>query len=465
MNEPPADALTDADLAACARVLGALARRPELADATDPRYGELGELSARLLRARRDHVRREARERDREVLDGAAIRSPVSPPALPGPAPLLPALAEPRTCYVCKALYARRHPFYACLCPACGDFNFARRQQTADLSGRVALLTGARVKIGYHLGLMLLRAGAAVIATTRFPRDAARRYAAEPDFAAWSDRLRIHAIDLRHLPAVEQFGASLRDALDRLDVVINNAAQTVRRPPAFYRHLLDGEGVDLLPRAQGLLAPPAAPAEAPTWGPLPALLSQFPLLPGEDGQDGAHFPPGAYDGDGQQIDLRGRNSWALELGEVELGELLEVHAVNCLAPFVLLRQLEPLLLRHPERAKYVVNVSAMEGHFNGGYKTGRHPHTNMAKAALNMLTRTSAGRYAKRGIYVNSVDTGWVTNEAPHPTATRMADEGFREPLDSIDGAARVLDPVFVGVRTGTNEFGKFWKDYRPIAW
>ncbi|MCI0455461.1 MAG: SDR family oxidoreductase, partial [Gemmataceae bacterium] len=198
---------------------------------------------------------------------------------------------------------------------------------------------------------------------------------------------------------------------------------------------------------------------------LPALLTQLPLLPGDERLDPSHFPPGWLDGNGQQVDLRPNNSWALELGEVPPLELLEVHAVNCLAPFLLLRRLEGLLFHETGRGRYVVNVSAMEGQLNATYKTGRHPHTNMAKAALNMLTRTCAGPYAERGVYMNSVDTGWVTNEAPHPTAERMAAEGFREPLDVIDGAARVLDPIFSGLTTGRNEHGKFWKDYRPIEW
>src|SRR5262249_53439707 len=109
---------------------------------------------------------------------------------------------------------------------------------------------------------------------------------------------------------------------------------------------------------------------------------------------------------------RPTNSWALDLGGVSPLELLEVHAVNCLAPFLLLRRLEPLLFAGPDRPRHVVNVSAMEGQLSAE-KTGRHPHTNMAKAALNMITRTCAKPCAERGVYINSVDTGWVTNEAP----------------------------------------------------
>ncbi|HEX5819701.1 MAG TPA: oxidoreductase, partial [Gemmatimonadales bacterium] len=96
---------------------------------------------------------------------------------------------EPQNCYVCKQDYSTIHHFYDQLCPSCSDLNFRKRTELADLRGRVALLTGGRVKIGYQAGLKLLRAGAHLLVTTRFPRDSARRYAAEPDFEEWGHRL------------------------------------------------------------------------------------------------------------------------------------------------------------------------------------------------------------------------------------------------------------------------------------
>ncbi len=242
--------LTDSELAACLKVLQALTRRPELCD-VDARLAEVRNHAARLVRAARKEQQRETRTRDRELLDSAGIRSDL-PPAPSANAPLL---SEPRRCYVCKQPYTRLHFFYDALCPACGDLNHGKRLQTANMNGMVALLTGGRVKIGYHTAVKLLRAGASLIVTTRFPGDAARRYAREDDFDAWGDRLEIHALDLRHLPAVERFASDLTGRLGRLDVVINNAAQTVRRPPAFYRHLIDGErNAALPPAAQKLLA-------------------------------------------------------------------------------------------------------------------------------------------------------------------------------------------------------------------
>jgi NAD(P)-dependent dehydrogenase (short-subunit alcohol dehydrogenase family) len=243
--------------------------------------------------------------------------------------------------------------------------------------------------------------------------------------------------------------------VDRLDVIVNNAAQTIRRPAGYYRELVEAEK-RALPEGQArLLARPGLSA---------AELTQLPLLPEDRQTDLAAFPTGQRDRYGRPVDLRERTSWLLELPEVELGELLEVHAVNCLAPFALLRCLDGLLMRAAPAPRFVVNVASLEGNFAGG-KSGKHPHTNMSKAALNMITRTCAESYARRGIFINSVDPGWVSNEAPAERAGAMEREGFREPLDLTDAAARILDPVFTGIETGRPEFGKLFKDYRPAPW
>ena len=179
------------------------------------------------------------------VLPGSgAADCPLEPPRPHAGPPLAeagPELHAPRKCYVCKREYRRIHRFYDQLCGACGDENEARREATADLRGRVALVTGARVKIGYQAALLLLRAGCTVVACTRFPRDAAARYAREPDFEAWRDRLLVHGVDLRHTPSVEHLCHWLEGTLPRLDFQIHNACQTVRRPPGFYTHLIDDE--------------------------------------------------------------------------------------------------------------------------------------------------------------------------------------------------------------------------------
>ncbi|MFZ4811219.1 MAG: SDR family NAD(P)-dependent oxidoreductase [Ilumatobacteraceae bacterium] len=390
-------------------------------------------------------------------------------------------------CYVCKQGYHHIHTFYDQMCTACGDFNFAKRSETADLTGWVALLTGGRVKIGYQTGIKLLRAGSRLIVTTRFPRDAALRYAQESDVADWGHRLEVYGLDLRHTPSVEGFCAHLLETHDRLDVIINNACQTVRRPPDFYRHMMEVEaaaladmpgdvhrmlgayeglrGVDMLQPTDTALALEPTPSASLPGITRSAALSQAELL-ADDAEQPHLFPAGRLDADLQQVDLRDRNSWRLTLAEVSSVELLETQLVNTAAPFVLNARLKPLMLATPGRQKHIVNVSAVEGQFYRRMKTTRHPHTNMAKAALNMMTRTSAADYHADGIHMNSVDTGWVSDEDPaHIAERKLAEHHFHPPLGIVDGAARIVDPIISGVLTGEHVWGQFLKDYRPTAW
>ena len=503
------DRLSAEDLATALRLLAAVVDdRSLLATLGEEERARLLKLAGQVAMPDADakhRLRRELRQRDldrRRDADEAlrastgirALRAkpvfltPPMPPLLtsaqlpvpdadeePQAAVLEEALRKPRTCYTCKAEYTAVHAFYDQLCPACGDLNFSKRAPVQDLRGRVAIITGARVKIGYHAAILLLRNGCRVVVTTRFPRDCAARYAREPDFEAWRDSLSIYGLDLRHTPSVEAFARHMEQTLPHLDFLIQNACQTVRRPPEFYAHMIEAE--------EGALAqlPPAEAALVADYEALrrsvgvaglaaPAQLSQLDAEASTAITDPRSalvelFPRGVLDADLQQVDLRDRNSWRLSLDEVPTRELLEVLLVNAVGPFVLSGRLKSLMLRTPSRDKHIVQVSAMEGQFNRN-KTAKHPHTNMAKAALNMLTRTSAQEYVQDGIHMNSVDTGWITDEDPaHLAQHKIEMHRFSPPLDVVDGAARIVDPIFAGLASGEHAWGQFFKDYRPTYW
>jgi NAD(P)-dependent dehydrogenase (short-subunit alcohol dehydrogenase family) len=504
-NAAATPAITDDDVLICIRVLREIeADRGHLARLAPQRRRELLTLTGlvskperhdvtRLAKAFRRAKREAEKDHDRKLTEQAGLRvqrrsAQYAPLWLERPktADTRVQLLQERVCYICKQPFSAVHRYYDSMCDACGDFNYAKRTQSTDLDGRYALVTGARVKIGFQASLKLLRAGAHVVVTTRFPVDAADRYSKETDFSTFSDRLQIYGLDLRHTPSVEVFARFLADRLPRLDYILNNACQTVRRPAGFFQHLLAQETEsaaawqdpwrrslaghrelqrslsEQVPRAGSVIAAAQRTGEGLLHS---ALLSQRRYLD-EDYREGETlFPTGRYDEDRQQVDLREVNSWRLRLHEVETPELLEVQLVNAIAPYVLNARLKPLMLRTTGRHKHVVNVSAVEGQFYRTTKTDKHPHTNMAKAALNMMTRTSAPDYIKDGIHMNAVDTGWVTDEDPVGHATRKAGWGFAPPLDIIDGASRIVDPIFDGQLTGTHVWGQFLKDYKSAPW
>lgn len=411
-------------------------------------------------------------ERRRTLMEDRAIqattgmvqiqRDAVSAAALPAPdTGKERRLNTPEICYICKKEYTLVHFFYHLLCPDCAEMNYAMRNLSCDLTGRTAVITGGRVKIGHQTVLRLLRDGARVIVTTRFPFTAARRLHEEHDSASWLHRLNIYGLDLRNIPTVEAFAAHLAETESAIDILIHNAAQTIRRPNGFYAELLDQERnpQKMLPadvRALVIHESPPTTEIGDSTRLLPAVLpSVVDVLPANSMADNEEL-----------ADSRNVNSWLLRLDEVSAPEMLEVQLVNSVAPFLLNSRLKPLLMKSEHTRRFIVNVSAVEGQFSR-HKTVFHPHTNMAKAALNMMTRTSGEDYARDGIYMNSVDTGWVTDENPVPKRTKIQEtEGFFAPLDIVDGMARIYHPIAYGVtRADEPVFGKFLKDFVPCPW
>ncbi len=474
--------LTSEDIASCLKVLNSI----HVYDEADPDYVRVRRATGKMFKAVKRHrrvVKRDAvNEADRAVLAQTATAAPDriddetrgNKLSTSATGALAGTLIRARACYICKQHYTQVDAFYHQLCPECAAFSHGKRDARTDLTGRRALLTGGRAKIGMYIALRLLRDGAHTTITTRFPKDAARRFADMEDSAHWLHRLRIVGIDLRDPSQVIALTDSLNEA-GAMDIIINNAAQTVRRSPNAYKPLVDAE-LEPLPTDRPM-------PELVTFGhahdkhPL-ALASQVlehPVLAGDEISAlalsvGSASPDRmaagtAIDAGGLVPDKASVNSWTQVVDQVDPLEMLEVQLCNVTAPFLLVSRLRPAMRRSEAHRKYIVNVSAMEGQFSRAYKGAGHPHTNMAKAALNMMTRTSAQEMLDTdGILMTAVDTGWITDERPHYTKVRLAEEGFHAPLDLVDGAARVYDPIVRG-ESGEDQYGVFLKDYKPSNW
>ncbi|MCM6772332.1 SDR family NAD(P)-dependent oxidoreductase [Nocardia sp. CDC159] len=477
---PSPDSVIDpGELAVCLRVLEQAGRLDKDHPESVVVQRAVGHMFKKLKKRRRIEARDAVSDADRAVVAATATGSPNRIDDETAGIPLSSNAAgasagtfvRPRPCYICKQRYTRVDAFYHQLCPACAADNHAKRDARTDLSGRRALLTGGRAKIGMYIALRLLRDGAHTTVTTRFPNDAIRRFKAQPDSADWIHRLRIVGIDLRDPAQVVALADDVA-AAGPLDILINNAAQTVRRSPGAYSALVEAESG---PLPAGELPDTVSFGKTMQAHPTALTASLAPTLTAADITDlalvaGSATPERisrgvAIDAGGLVPDLAHTNSWVQTVGEVDATELLEVQLCNSVAPFILISRLRPALAASPARRKYVVNVSAMEGVFGRGYKGPGHPHTNMAKAALNMLTRTSATEmFEADRILMTAVDTGWITDERPHYTKVRLAEEGFHAPLDLVDGAARVYDPIVRG-ENGTDLYGCFLKDYAPSNW
>lgn len=503
----PADSsgIDPEDLTTTLRVLESL----HLVDPHHPDYIAVRQATAHMFKAakqaRRRELRAEVLEADQAVIAATATGAPhriddetqgKSLSSTTSHAVTAGTLRRAQSCYMCKQRFTQIDWFYHQLCPRCAAFSHHKRDARTDLTGRRALLTGGRAKIGMHIALRLLRDGANVTITTRFPTDAARRFMLHDESHQWLDRLTIIGIDLRDPAQVIRLADTVA-AEGPLDIVINNAAQTVRRSPGAYAPLIEAESHPLPdgPRPRTLHmgvsthVHPLALERSIEDNPLLLRATRLEGTVSEHTSSRAltatdvtqqalragsasierHKSGTAIDAGGLVPDTGRTNSWTHNVGEIDPLELLEVQLCNSTAPFILIDRLRPVLAQGSARAAshraYVVNVSAMEGVFGRRYKGPGHPHTNMSKAALNMVTRTSAEEmFETDQILMTSVDTGWITDERPHDTKIRLAEEGFHAPLDLVDGAARVYDPIVRG-EAGEDLYGVFLKDYRSADW
>jgi NAD(P)-dependent dehydrogenase (short-subunit alcohol dehydrogenase family) len=370
-------------------------------------------------------------------------------------------------CYVCRSNVVDRSKSH--FCDNCKDINKSKRTITAHLDDKIAIVTGGRVKIGFETAIRLLECNCTVIVTTRFVADAIDRFSKHPKYETFKSKLIIYPLDLRRKTHIDNFCNFMYKNFSKLDILINNAAQTIRRPKEFFEHLIKGEqeyskllgDIEKTTESNQLISVKHDESSLVLQNTYSDHL--FQVFNSLKSEDGSFFPPGKYDGNGEQIDLRTTNTWIKELGEIDTEECVECMTINALAPFHLNQCLKQLL-RNANGA-YIVNVSSMEGIFNMRNKTANHPHTNMAKSALNMMTRTSAKSYARDKIYMVGVDTGWITNEFPNEYESRSIKQTDDVPLDNIDGACRVLDPVFEYYNTGKTTYGVFLKDYVVSEW
>ena len=407
-----------------------------------------------------------------------------------------------KNCYICKEKFGldNIHSFYGNLCKKCGDYNYSFRTMKLDFTGRIAIVTGGRVKIGYYIATKLLSYGAKVLITSRFPKDALFKFQKEPDYEKWKNNLVVYPIDFRIFESTIKFVQFINDNFPHVDILINNAAQTIRRTASYYKYLLPIETKDLNKEddkkiikndfvnlqnqlKEGESVPNPAKSKNDIKNalislvdnkskeyqeilPLSVIASQIRIM---EEKSQPHVT--VMGGDGQPYDFsKGKNSWNFEFDEIPFQEFTEVQIINTWTPYYLCVKLKPLMMQSPFPDKYIVNVTSVEGIFNH-FKRSSHVHTNMAKAALNMFTRTCGSYLKDIGIYMTCVDTGWVSpmNEMnsllDKDKKNSYENEFVNVPLDELDGAMRVLHPIIEGIKNKNFLYGILLKDYIKSPW
>lgn len=382
-----------------------------------------------------------------------------------------------KACYICRFFTTSTHPLYPSLCHPCGEFNISSSAisspQNLRLEGKVALITGGRINLGFHTALRLLRCGSSVIVTSRYPQDAWTKYLEEADYLQWKDRLRIVGADFRAAKDVFDLVVEVEAILEswgtqKLDILINNAAQTLTDPIEKEQASIRRERILLeSSRDNHLVAETQYEPRVRGGQSIRYLTSQRTERLVEDTLH--------HQQEGVSLDVTTtfKSSWAQGISEIPYEDVISAHSVNTFVPFILLRELLPLLRGPPKSSlqgtrpiAYVINVSSREGiserNIASGTKAGHHVHTNMSKAALNMLTETEAAKTWKEDkVSINAVDPGYMSAD---PMWMEMVGRsGQACPLGWEDGAARVLWPVAKGEAEGVAIWGRFLKHFAQL--
>jgi len=354
-----------------------------------------------------------------------------------------------RNCYVCKKRIESEnsHAFYNSMCGTCGDFNYAMRTRKRDLTGYTAIVTGGRVKIGYEIALWLLRNNCKTIVTTRFPADALMRFKKDEDYETFKDRLFLYGLDFRDLKKVYQFIDFVQNNYKEVNILINNAAQTIYQTDEYNRQLMQDEETAMKALQEDL-------ERTVNNDELPLIQRNLSTNETQMSLIQKDFP--VYDINHIPVDFSTKNSWTKQIDEIDFREFAEAQVINSWVPFILCSQLKKLMTVSDKKS-FIINVSSSEGRFYYAGKKSNHPHTNMAKAALNMLTRTCGSAFAKNGIYMTSIDTGWCSEMNPN-----LKLSGERTvPLDEIDGAMRLVYPIFEDL----DLHSVFLRHYKVSSW
>lgn len=439
----------------CLKVLNSLKNDP-FDNPDNQVFGSLiTKISKNAKKGRRKDSFQDKRERDlATVLDSEIAKNAVAKTALfsEGTAQEKQSYTRlniPKNCYSCNESYVFAHSFYGRLCPACAETNYANRFETLDLSKRNVILTGGRVKIGYATALKLLRANANLIVTTRFPASALELFKKETDYELWKESLTVYGLDLRNLNAIHEFVSYYKQHFDNLDILINNAAQTIKYTDQYYSPLIQQEQqlLNASKETTRLIANSTPVTNTKN-------LNAYTLLKDVE-----------INRFGQPVDHREKNSWNSTLEDISMQELIEVNLINQIAPYFLIKELLPKLENSSFEKKYIINVTSSEGQFSYNNKTVFHPHTNMTKAALNMMTRTSAKQFEDLGIYMSAVDVGWVSTGATEELRKKQFERRYVPPLDPVDGASRILHPILEAEKNNVIFSGVLLKNYIVENW